>query len=176
MDDAHAGGSSAEPRPPRPPVDMGFPIRPVFLFFLALIPCYLAVFWGVEHWRTRQGPWVLDFSTDASGVPALRVLHPTIVPAGVEVRFVDERQSGATNGSVILNRPMQPLPWGRRISEDLTALPGVETLSLFGHEVELAPRVLVVDRKEIAWRSQAVIAPKASEKLPPDRSPEPRRR
>lgn len=167
MDDPAQEGPAKASVPERPSVDMGFPFRPIFLFFLVLVPCYLMIFLGVEHWRNRQGPWILTFTIEATGVPVLRVQHSLIVPSGVEIRFADEHPSGLTNGSVTLSRPLQVLPWGERISEDLMAFPGVETLNLFGHEVELAPRVLVVNRHEIPWGSQAVVIPKTSEKLPP---------
>jgi hypothetical protein len=36
---------------------------------------------------------------------------------------------------------------------DTTFLPGTLTLQVFGHEIELLPRVLVVDLKEHSWHS-----------------------
>jgi hypothetical protein len=32
-------------------------------------------------------------------------------------------------------------------------LPGTVTLRLFGHEIELLPRVLIIDRKEHPWKA-----------------------
>jgi len=34
-------------------------------------------------------------------------------------------------------------------------LPGVVTMNLLGHEIELMPRTLVIDKKEIPWVTPA---------------------
>ena len=34
-------------------------------------------------------------------------------------------------------------------------LPGVATMNLLGHEIELMPRTLVVDKKEVPWNTPA---------------------
>jgi hypothetical protein len=41
---------------------------------------------------------------------------------------------------------------------DTTFLPGTVALSLFGHEVQLLPRVLTIDKVEKAWRSGETIS------------------
>ena len=33
-------------------------------------------------------------------------------------------------------------------------LPGVVTMNLLGHEIELMPRTLVIDKKEIPWSTK----------------------
>jgi hypothetical protein len=40
---------------------------------------------------------------------------------------------------------------------DTTFLPGTVALELFNHEVELLPRVLVIDRQEHPWLSESTI-------------------
>jgi hypothetical protein len=40
---------------------------------------------------------------------------------------------------------------------DPTFLPGTLTFRLFGHEIELLPRVLMLDHQEHLWRSDEVI-------------------
>ncbi len=45
------------------------------------------------------------------------------------------------------------VPFGKCVFEDLTFLPGTVTFRVYGHEIELLPRVLVVDQKENEWRS-----------------------
>ena len=32
-------------------------------------------------------------------------------------------------------------------------LPGVVTMNLLGHEIELMPRTLVIDKKEVPWNT-----------------------
>ncbi len=41
---------------------------------------------------------------------------------------------------------------------DTTSLPGTVVLKLFGHEIQLMPRVLTVDKKERPWRSEETLA------------------
>ena len=41
------------------------------------------------------------------------------------------------------------LPFGEMIFQDPTFLPGTVTMRQFGHEIELLPRVLIIDKKEI---------------------------
>ena len=43
-------------------------------------------------------------------------------------------------------------------------LPGIVTMNLLGHEIELMPRTLVVDKKEVPWNkpaAQIVLQPPA---------------
>jgi hypothetical protein len=49
------------------------------------------------------------------------------------------------------------VPFGQCVFMDTTFLPGTLTLQLFGHEIELLPRVLVVDRQEHPWRPATAI-------------------
>jgi hypothetical protein len=43
------------------------------------------------------------------------------------------------------------VPFGECIYQDLMFLPGVVTMNLLGHEIELMPRTLVIDKKEAPW-------------------------
>src|SRR6185436_10633530 len=74
--------------------------------------------------------------------------------------------------TVSFDRPRKPVPFGKVIYEDLTQLPGVVTFDLFGHEVELLPRALIVNKREIKWSSQATIGLWPTNKLP--QPPKPR--
>jgi hypothetical protein len=47
------------------------------------------------------------------------------------------------------------------------------TFDLFGHEVELLPRVLIVNKREIKWNSQAKIELWPTNKLPHPPKPRP---
>ena len=54
------------------------------------------------------------------------------------------------------------VPFGKCIYQDLMFLPGVVTMNLLGHEIELMPRTLVIDKKEIPWtadKGKIVILP-----------------
>ena len=47
------------------------------------------------------------------------------------------------------------VPFGQVLFTDLTYLPGTVSFEVFGHEVELLPRTLIVDRQEVPWKSGA---------------------
>jgi hypothetical protein len=40
---------------------------------------------------------------------------------------------------------------------DATSLPGTVAFELFGHEIQLLPRVLTIDNQERPWRSNEII-------------------
>jgi hypothetical protein len=132
----------------------GFRLRSVILFFVAVLALYLLVFYGIEHLRERKGGWVVDFrsSTNPENAPALLVSQASLALTNITILFHGEH---ATNppGRVVFDRVRQPVPMGRVLYEDLTFLPGVVTFELFGHEVELLPRTLVVNQSLIPWRS-----------------------
>ena len=45
------------------------------------------------------------------------------------------------------------VPFGECIYQDLMFLPGVVTMNLLGHEIELMPRTLVINKKQMPWDS-----------------------
>jgi hypothetical protein len=50
------------------------------------------------------------------------------------------------------------VPYGRCIFMDTTFLPGTIVFEMFGHEVQLIPRVLTIDKQEQPWRGNEVIS------------------
>jgi hypothetical protein len=118
---------------------------------------YVAAFGWIEHRRTFNGPWEAAFRADAAGTPTLRIsqtnLHisQTILFAGQTVR------PAPFSRTIVFGLTPTNLPFGELLYEDPTFLPGSVTMRLFGHTVELLPRVLTVDKKEYPWRTGAVI-------------------
>jgi hypothetical protein len=87
--------------------------------------------------------------------------QPKLAITNVQVSFAGKPQP-ATNRPVTLAfdqpRPVPyAVPFGDCIFMDTTFLPGTITFQLFGHEIELLPRVLVLDRQEHPWQSGAAI-------------------
>jgi hypothetical protein len=134
----------------------GFPYKPVTLLFLIVLGIYLAVFYGFEMVRHRKGPWEVDFRTNAQGSALIRVSQPRLGLKDVQITFHGEDARNAS-GRVAFDRVRTPVPFGKVIYEDLTFLPGVVTFDLFGHEVEILPRALIVNKEQIPWRSGAEI-------------------
>jgi hypothetical protein len=118
---------------------------------------YVVAFAWIEHRRTAKGPWEADFRADGAGTPALLIsqtnLHisQTILFAGQTVR------PAPFSRTIVFGLTQTNLPFGELLYQDPTFLPGTVTMRLFGHTVELLPRVLSVDKREYPWRSGAVI-------------------
>ena len=133
-----------------------FPWKQALLLFTAVLLAYCALFYGTEWSRHRKGPWQVEFSASPEGRPLLLI---TQAYHGIftVVEFPDEKVRFRSD-TVVFDRPRkQKLPYGKLLYEDLTFLPGVVTLDLFGHEVELLPRVLIVDKKEILWEGNGYV-------------------
>ena len=145
----------------------GFSAKSIILLFVAVLALYFVVFQGIEYSRKRKGAWEVTFLTDAGGIPSIAVYQPKLGISSVEIIFSGERASSTNlSARAIFDRPKKPVPFGKVIYEDLTFLPGVVTFDFFGHEVELLPRVLIVNKREIPWRSDSVVELAATNKLP----------
>lgn len=145
-----------------------FPVAPVAIVFGGCVLLYGIAFGFIEHSRHRKGAWELSFVTDTAGVPSLRIEQPALGIHGVEIRFPLAHETPFPSRTALqLDKPARALPFGRRIHEDLTFLPGVIAMELFGHEVEIAPRTLVLDRKEVAWSPNLMIRLETPPSAPP---------
>lgn len=140
--------------------------------FALALGIYAAFFVGDQWTRTRKGPWEVEFGTNARGEPSILVRQPKLGISDVRITFAEER---ATNqGSVRFDAPKKPLPFGTNKFEDLTYLPGSVAFGFFGHEVELLPRTLYINKKEHPWISGTNLVVKPDDKLPPEASYDPR--
>jgi hypothetical protein len=138
------------------------PARHFILAFLLALAGYIVFYQGIEHRRTRKGPWRVTFTIGSNEVPTIVIDQPRLAITNVQIRFTGATLL-ATNGPATLvfgqPRPVPyEVPFGQCVFMDTTFLPGTVTFQLFGHEVELLPRVLVVDRQEHPWRSGTIIA------------------
>lgn len=120
-----------------------FPWKQTIALFVAVLLTYLAVFNGIEWLRHRKGPWRVVFETNS-----IHISQPYLKISAV-VEFPGE--NAGNTGRVAFDKPKKAVPYGKLLYEDLTFLPGVVTFDLFGHEIELLPRVLIVNKKEIRW-------------------------
>ena len=139
----------------------GFP-KGLPIVFAITVAVYLAAFHWIEHTRVRKGPWSVEFGVDGKGRPALTVSQDSLGISDVRIVFAEEtlpHQVSTTN--VVFGGPRHvpfELPYGECFFQDLTFLPGTVTLRPFkGHEMELLPRALLVNRREHAWKSGKVI-------------------
>ena len=130
----------------------------IAIWFVIVAGLYLGFFHGIEYLNHRKGPWEVSFMSDAQGNPGIVAYQPRLDISSVEIIFPGERIP-QTNLSqrVLFDRPLRQVPFGKVIYADLRTLPGVVTFDLFGHEIELLPRVLIVNKKEIPWKSELTI-------------------
>lgn len=124
-----------------------------FLFAFVL---YLAGFHFIEQYRNTKGPWRIDFRADQEGHPSIAISQEKFGLTNVIFEFRDEHlDQSNTAATVIFDIPKTNTPFGKVIFLDTTVLPGTVTFDLFGHEIELLPRTLVVNFKEVPWKSDS---------------------
>jgi hypothetical protein len=127
-----------------------------FLIAFALAAVgYFLLYTLIERRRTKKGPWEVTFS-ETSNVPCITIDQPWLGITNVHLLFRGQIRA-ASNVPVITRfntaRPVPfDVPYGEVIFLDTTFLPGTVTLRLFNHEIELLPRVLVVDHAEHPWK------------------------
>jgi hypothetical protein len=138
--------------PATPPKDSI--VRHVVIACGLALALYVIGFWGAQYLRERKGAWVVEFATDPSGRPSLAVFQESLGVRGVRLVFPDARiEPMPAVQRVVFDAPdkASALPFGAVTFLDTTFLPGTVTLGLFGHEVELLPRVLIIDKQEHVW-------------------------
>jgi hypothetical protein len=132
----------------------------VLAFFFALV-CYAIFYPAIENRRTRKGPWLVRFTRATTGDPALVIDQPLLAITNLQLVFVGETLPASNSARMVtFEQPKQTpyeVPFGQCIFMDTTFLPGTVTFRLFGHEIELIPRVLMIDHQEHPWLSDAVI-------------------
>lgn len=136
--------------------------------FLTILTIYGLAFLLDGFFRMRKGPWLAVFSAISPTQLELSVYQPTLGINGVKITIQREALESVelTQGRVEFRNPNQPLPFGQLIYTDLTFLPGVVTMEIEGHQIELMPRALVVNRKPIPWDRLDPLDLKPRDRLP----------
>ena len=136
------------------------PLKQLALAFLIALVVYVAAYHGIEHRRNRNGPWLVTF-TNAASVPSVINTQPALDISRLSIAFPGQAALAITNEPVRFDQP-QPVPFdvpfGQCVFEDTTFLPGTVVFKLFGHEIQLLPRVLTIDRREYPWQSGRTIS------------------
>jgi hypothetical protein len=147
------------------------PARHFIVAFIIALLGYMLVYHFIENRRTRKGPWQVTFTNTPSGAPAIVITQPALGISNVQIQFPN---GGITNhdlpitgyqlpvtNHLLFNQPRPvpfDVPFGKCVFMDTTFQPGTLTFQFFGHEIELLPRVLVLDRQEHPWKSGQIIA------------------
>lgn len=137
-------------------MNSGFTPKSVAVVFVVVLAFYFGGFHALEYVRTRKGPWQVAFEPNSGGSPAIVIAQPSVGVTGTKIVFHGESTTNPA-ASVRFDKVEKNAAFGEVIYEDLTFMPGVVTFNLFGHEVELMPRVLVINKREIPWQSSANI-------------------
>ena len=146
------------------------PWRGLLKLFVLTLVLYICGFYGLEHIRDRKGPWIVTFDASASkptmtidqmalGINSFKIIFENVNTNGLasgKVRFDDpilnaQSMDKTPESSQELKQRAFSVPFGECIYQDLMFLPGVVTMNLLGHEIELMPRTLVIDKKQIPW-------------------------
>jgi len=146
--------------------------RKVFGAFILTLFAYITIFGACQLQRRRGGPWALTFDLASNGIPALHIHQSRLLgDNSVTIWFPGERPERtdlpitAVFSEPITNR----MPFGPIIFVDTTMLPGDLTLNAFGHVVEMIPRTLFVDFKEVPWTPGTNISLSQTAKPSPER-------
>jgi hypothetical protein len=138
------------------------PLKHLIFAFVIAVVVYAVFFYGIEYRRTVNGPWQVTFTNSEAGLPELIVSQPKLKVSNLKIEFADDKLPLTnSSGPMIFDTPKEvpfPVPFGQCIFMDTTFLPGTVTFNLFGHEIELLPRVLIINKKEYPWRSDTTIS------------------
>ena len=136
-------------------------------FVFALVG-YVLVYHFIESRRTRNGPWRLTFTTNLAGAPEMLINQPKLGISNKQIIFAGQTTaSSPVTPDFSQPRPVPyEVPFGQCIFVDSTFLPGTLTFKMFGHEVELLPRVLVIDHQEYGWSNVASLTLPPLDKRP----------
>ena len=133
--------------------------KQIVAVFVAALVGYLAVFHFIEHQRRKDGPWQATFTT-VDGLPAMVVNHPKSQLTNVTITFVGVPAPTNLPQTIRFEhgRPSPfELPFGKCVFIDALYMPGTAACEIFGHEIQLMPRVLTIDKVERPWRSNEKI-------------------
>ena len=135
-------------------------LRQIAGVFVLAVAAYALFYSCIEEQRARKGPWQVVFETE-DGKPVIVVSQPALRIQGVRVVFPSEDAGGNVAQRLSFDQAREVpfgVPFGKCVFQDAQTLPGTVTFELFGHEIQLLPRVLTIDGVEHPWRSGETIA------------------
>jgi hypothetical protein len=149
--------------------------------FLATLFLYITLYGGCMAVRRKGGPWVITQDKLPDGTPIVQIEHHRILSNGpVTLRFPGEVAPARFTNHPLQRIYSQPntniLPYGPVVFLDTTFLPGNVTLDVFGHLVEMVPRTLYLDGKDVGWVAGTNIVLSPTNKLPVEARPKPKKR
>jgi hypothetical protein len=126
-------------------------IKILLVALLASLVFYFGGFSLNEYLRTRRGPWEITFASPTPDTTAITISQPHLKIGPITLTFTNSTEALQTPETIRFDTPRSTTPLGEVKYDDLTYLPGVVTLELLGHEIEMLPRLLYVDRQPFQW-------------------------
>jgi hypothetical protein len=137
------------------------PAKHFIIPFVIAVVIYAVSYSWIEHRRARNGPWVVAFTNAPGGIPEIIIDQPKVGVTNVQIVFPGETLALTNTPTSIKFGQARAVPFdvpfGQCVFMDPTFLPGTLTFHLFGHEIELLPRVLMLDHQEHPWKSGEVL-------------------
>ena len=121
---------------------------------------YAVVFTFVEGRRTRLGPWVVTFHDQSGTVNAVRIDQSALGLTNITILLAASPAEGrSTNHMITFDQPQSVpfvVPGGQCVFLDLLFQPGTVVLEVEEHQIQMLPRTLAIDGKEVAWLANSV--------------------
>jgi hypothetical protein len=149
------------------PKKENFALQAVAVFLVCLIG-YSLLYSCDSRLRAGKGPWSVRFETTTNNTPRIIIDQAGLGISNVVITFAGEAcqlTNGPTN--LLFTTPTVEPPFGELRHHDLMYLPGVITLLAFNHEIELIPRGLFIDRREIPWSEARSLSLSPTNQAPP---------
>lgn len=138
------------------------PFKPLAALFAGTLTLYFIAYTGIEHHRARNGPWRLAFTNDPAGAALLVINQPRLAITNVQIVFPGAALAPASPAAPPAWDQARVVPFdagfGRCVFLDTTTQPGTVVLEIGGHEIQLLPRALTIDKKERPWQSGETIS------------------
>lgn len=136
-------------------------LRHLLTAFVIALVVYFIAYTGIEHRRTRKGPWQVTFTNTVSGAPAIEINQSALGITNVLITFPGATLPSTNSiAKIAFDQPHPvpyPVPFGKCLFMDTTFLPGTVVFEMYGHQIQLIPRVLTIDNEEQPWHSGATI-------------------
>ncbi len=133
--------------------------KTLITLFLVTLFLYVTAFTLIEYRRVKNGPWMITFTT-TTNTPALVIHQPKLGITNVTLTFPGGAVGPQTPQTITFADAHEvpfAVPFGQCEFLDTISLPGNVTLKIFGHQIQLLPRVLTIDGQEKPWQSGTVI-------------------
>src|SRR5258706_14055179 len=92
------------------------PLRHFALAFVIAILIYFVAYQGIEHRRTRRGPWQVIFTHSPAGDPGIVINQPALRLTNVQIVFAGASAQSKSASTLDFSQPRQvpyDLPYGK---------------------------------------------------------------